>query len=109
METDKTEPQALLEQLFNAFEEERWNKYPEMIAEDVVAHVNGEEILGLEELLEFEKDYKQSNPDAAVTVKEMATSENTVFSREVVPGVGTHFTCAHVDDGKIAEIWVLTE
>lgn len=107
--TDTTDPEALLERLFDAFEEERWEEYPEILADDIVAHENGEEIRGLDEQLEFEKDYKQSNPDAAVTVKEMATSENTVFSRGMAPDGGTHLLCAHVEDEKIAEFWVLTE
>lgn len=109
MTTDGTDPTALLERLFDAFEEERWEEYPEILAGDVVGHENGEEIRGLEEQLEFERDYKRSDPDAAVTVEEMATSGNTVFSRGVAPGGGTHLLCAHVEDGKIAEFWVLTE
>jgi len=109
MATDKTAPEALLERLFDAFEEERWEEFPEIVADDVVAHENGEEMRGLDEQLEFEKEYKQSNPDAAVTVREMATSGHTVFSRGVAPDGGTHLLCAHVEDGKIAEFWVLTE
>lgn len=109
MATDDPDPKALLERLFSAFEEERWEEYPEILAADVLAHENGEEMRGLEEQLEFEKEYKQSNPDAAVTVKEMATSGNTVFSRGVAPGGGTHLLCAHVEDGKIVEFWVLSE
>lgn len=109
MATDSTEPAALLEQLFAAFEHERWEEYPEILADDIVAHENGEEIRGLEEQLDFEKSFKQSNPGAAVSVKEMATSGNTVFSRGVAPGGGTHLLCAHVEDVKIAEFWVLSE
>lgn len=109
MVADDTDPQALLERLFGAFETERWEAYPDILADDVVAHENGEEIRGLEEQLEFEKDYKQSHSEAAVTVKEMATSGNTVFSRGVAPGGGIHLLCAHVEDGQIAEFWVLTE
>lgn len=108
MTTDDTEPERLLERLFTAFEKERWDEYPELLADDIVAHENGEEIRGLEEQLEFERDYKESSPDAAVTVKEMATSENTVFSRGIAPNGGTHLLCAHVEDGKITEFWVLT-
>lgn len=109
MATDSTKPAALLERLFDAFEHERWEEYPELLADDIVAHENGEEIRGLEEQLEFEKNFKQSNPGAAVQVKEMATSGNTVFSRAVAPGGGTHLLCAHVEDGEIVEFWVLSE
>lgn len=109
MTTRTTEAEKQLERLFDAFENERWEEYPEILADDIVAHENGEEILGVEEQLEFEKNFKQSNPDAAVEVKEMATSGNTVFSRGVAPGGGTHLICAHVEDGKIVEFWVLSE
>jgi hypothetical protein len=108
MTTDDTAPERLLERLFTAFEEERWDEYPELLADDIVGHENGEEIRGLEEQLEFERDYKESSPDAAVTVEEMATSENTVFSRGIAPDRGTHLLCAHVEDEKITEFWVLT-
>lgn len=109
MAPDNTAPAALLERLFDAFAEERWEEYPEILAEDLVAHENGEEIRGLDEQLEFEQEYKRSNPDAAVTVEEMATAGKTVFSRGIAPGGGTHLLCAHVEDGKIAEFWVLSE
>lgn len=109
MPTDEADPTALLKRLFDAFEEERWEEYSEIVADNIVAHENGEVMRGLDEQLEFEKDYKESNPDAAVTVEEMATSGNTVFSRGVAPGGGTHLLCAHVEDGKISEFWVLTE
>lgn len=109
MAAEVPEPEKLLERLFDAFENERWEEYPEILADDIVAHENGEEIRGLEEQLEFEKNFKQSNPGAAVQVKEIATSGNTVFSRSVAPGGGTHLLCAHVEDGKIIEFWVLSE
>lgn len=109
MPTGNTDPEALLNQLFDAFGEERWDEYPGILADDLVAHENGEEIRGLDEQLAFEKDYKRSNPGAEITVKEMATSGNTVFSRGVTPDGGVHLLCAHVEDGKIAEFWVLTE
>lgn len=81
MGTGDTAPETLLERLFNPFEQERWEQYPEVLADDVVVHEDGGEMHGMEELLEFEKEYKESSPDAGVTVKEMGTSENTVFSR----------------------------
>lgn len=109
MGTTGTDPGTVLQRLFKAFEDERWGEYPEILAEDVVGHENGEEMQGLDELLDFERDYKQSNPDAAVSVEEMAASGSTVFSRGVAPGGGTHLLCAHVEDGKITEFWVLTE
>jgi hypothetical protein len=109
MATNNTDPEALLERLFDAFENERWEEYPEILADDIVAHENGEEIRGLQEQLDFEKEFKKSNPGAAVTVEEMATSGNTVFSRGIAPGGGTHLLCAHVDDGEIAEFWVVSE
>lgn len=109
MTPHNTDPETLLERLFDAFANERWDEYSEVLAEDVVGHENGEEIRELDELLEFEEEYKRSNPDAAVTVEEMAASGDTVFSRGVAPGGGTHLLCAHVEDGKIAEFWVLTE
>lgn len=109
MTTTNTSPEALLTRFFDAFEAERWEEYPEILSADVVGHENGEAIRGLEEQLDFEKEYKRSNPDAAVEVEEMATSGNTVFSRGVAPDGGTHLLCAHVEDGKIVEFWVLTE
>lgn len=109
MSFDDSDPETVLQRLFDAFEADRWDEYPEILADDVVAHENGEEIRGLDEQLEFEKDYKQSNPDAAIDVEEMAASGDTVFSRGVAPGGGTHLLCAHVEDGKITEFWVLTE
>lgn len=109
MGTNGTDPETVLQSLFDAFEDERWEEYPEILAEDIVGHENGAELRGLDELLEFEKDYKQSNPEAAVTVKEMTASGNTVFSRGVAPGGGVHLLCAHVEEGKITEFWVLTE
>lgn len=107
--TDRPDPTDPLERLFDGFEHERWEAYPELLTDDVVAHENGEEIRGLEEQLDFEQDYKQTHPDAAVTVKEMATSGTTVFPRSVAPGGGTHLLYSHVEDGKIAEVWVLSE
>lgn len=63
----------------------------------------------MDELLKFEREYEQSNPDAGVTVKEMATSGDTVFSRGVMEDGSMHLLCAHVDEEKISEVWVLTE
>lgn len=109
MTTDRTDPEALLERLFDAFANERWEEYQEIVAEDIVAHENGEEIRGLEEQLAFEREFKRTNPGAEVEVLEMASAGNTVFSRGIAPGGGTHLLCAHVEDGKIAEFWVLSE
>lgn len=109
MPTANREPEALLQRLFDAFGEERWDEYPEILAEDLVAHENGEEIRGLDEQLAFEKEYKQSNPDAEITVEEMATSGNTVFCRGIAAEGGVHLLCAHVEDVKIVEFWVLSE
>lgn len=109
MPTDEDHPEAVLQRLFDAFANERWDEYPEIVAHDIVAHENGEEIRGLAEQLAFEKEVKQSHPDAAVDVEEMATSGNTVFSRGIAPDGGTHLLCAHVEDGRISEFWVLSE
>lgn len=109
MPTDGDRPEAVLQRLFDAFADERWDEYPEILADDIVAHENGEEIRGLDEQLAFEKEFKQSHPGAEVAVKEMASSGNTVFSRGKAPGGGTHLLCAHVEDGKITEFWVLSE
>lgn len=100
---------TLVNRWFTAFEEERWDEFPEILAADVVGHENGEVMHGLEEILGFEKDFKESNPEAEIVGEEMVASGNTVFSRGVAPGGGTHLLCAHIEDGNVAEYWVLTE
>lgn len=109
MSRDNTEHAELLQRLFDAFEDERWDEFREILADDIVAHEHGEVIRGLDERLEVEQDFKENNPDASVEVEEMATSGGTVFSRGIAPGGGTHLFCAHLEDGEIVEFWTLSE
>lgn len=112
MSREVTESEELVRGLFDAFNEQAWERYGEVLADDVVLHESGADMHGPEAVIEHDKQFHENYPNAKITVADIVASDSRVAAREDVSADGLEASgilFSRVEDGQLAEIWVLTD
>lgn len=119
------ENEELVRRHFEAINDQNWEAYAETLAEHTVTHQGGETRHGIERATNHLKDFYDAIPDASITINELLTDgdkvpvriTNTGTNDRDLPGIestGTEIEfsshlIARVEEGVLAERWVLAE
>jgi predicted ester cyclase len=112
MGEEMADGEKLVRGLFDAFNEQEWEKYDEVLADDVVVHESGEDMHGIEEMVEHDRQFQDQHPNATITVADSVASGERVAAREDISADGLEASgilFGRVENEKLAEIWVLTD
>lgn len=121
METDTPKAEALMRGLFDAFNDENWDWYADHLAEDVVLHEDGGQCQGVEAVIDHDTSFYETYPDASITVDQLFGASDTAAARTSITGTPAEtaqpsepvdtwgLVFGTVEDGRLSEIWVLTE
>lgn len=119
MEEHLVDDPELFDELFAAFNDRDWDLYEEYLAEDVIVHNAGEVHSGIDAFIEVTTDFTTAYPDAEVAVDEVIVQENHYAARINISAPETSksggpldlagIVHGRIEDGKIAEIWTLTD
>jgi len=117
-----TEPTEVVTEYLRAFNEKDWDRFQEILADDVVEHGVHEELEGPEAAVEFLQGYFEVFPDYTGETEAVVAQDDLVVVRYTAQG--THSDEYHdvdptahtvewsglsmyrVEDGQIAEIWL---
>jgi predicted ester cyclase len=121
MGTDTPNAEALMQGLFDAFNDQDWEWYADHLAEDVVMYEDGGHCQGVDAVIEHDTSFYETYPDASITVDQLFGAGNTAAARTSITGTPTETAQASepvdtwglvfgtIEDGRLPEIWVLTE
>lgn len=112
MDHEFTANEKLIRELFDAFNEQNWERYAELLAEDVVLHESGGEMHGVEAVVEHDKQFHEEHSNATITVADSVAAGDRVAAREELSAQGMEtrgILFGRVENGQLAEIWVSTD
>lgn len=115
----------LVRRHFEAINERDWENCADTVADDVTVHQAGETRRGVEWFTEHWKAFYETFPDASISIDEILADDERIAARitntgtndTAVPGIestgtevvfSTHLI-ARVEDGVLAELWVVAE
>lgn len=112
MKHELTENETLVRELFDAFNEQNWERYAELLAEDVVLHESGMDMHGVDAIVEHDKQIHEEHSNVTITVADSVASGDRVAAREELSAESLEIRAilfARIENGQLAEIWVSTE
>lgn len=115
----------LVRRLFEAFNDQDWDAYRTLIAEDVVLHESGTLHRGADAIIDHDKRFYETYPDATITVDDAFASDDRPAARTTITGSydgdpsgdespgddpeKTGILYGRLDGGVFAEIWIRTD
>lgn len=111
MEREITVNEKLVRNPFDAFNQQNWEKYAELLAEDVVLHESGRDMHGVEAVVEYDKQIHEEHSNVTITVADSVASGDRVAAREEFSAESVETRAilfGRVEDGQLAELWVST-
>jgi len=122
MSSTETSERDLVRDYLKAFNERDRERMTELLDDEVVEHGIGEELHGIEEILDFLDAHFETFPDYGGTTEAMTAEDDLVTVRYSVSGTHTgHYrdveptghtaewsgiAMYRIEDGEIAEIWI---
>ena len=106
------ENKDLLQSFVDAFNKQDWERFAEVLADDVINHESGGTLNGVEAVVELNKRFHRENANATISLADTVVSDDRVAAVEDVSADGIEtwgILYARVKDGKFAELWITGE
>lgn len=112
MEQGVATPDELLRRFVSAVNEQDWERFAGVLADDVINHESGDDLHGVDAIVELNKRFHEANRNATINLTDTVASDDRVAGIEHVSADGLDtwgIFYGRVKDGEFTELWITGE